>query len=400
MNITRAELAKRLQVSASTIVRMLNGDTKVIQKISPESISNALELDEMERRAFLKIASTAGFALATGVATSKAVLRYKIDLDMADGYVESLRRLFDQGGHAHYVLESAQKAYDRLTEEAVLYPKDKRLAATQLHFGLLLGNAQAFILPWDQRAARVFRTYTMVEKDVIRHFELQTFQHDYAILLANRAPFLRELGNFDRSLLNYDLGIHLAKGIDDPSLRAGLFRNRAYIHAIIGDETRWRWELDGARRDALQISATYPEETLALITYTEAEGYKRLAFNPRMELPRRVRLEYAQHALHNFTQALAEMEHRPEVQGSLMRSATELSSRSLTLLTRVSEAQCLVLIDPAEAIRRLEQMRNDVEMYYPALLAKLERTLRIARGQLQAHRSNPLLLFGRDTWGK
>src|SRR5260221_14011325 len=117
MNITRTELAKRLQVSASTIVRMLNGDTRVIQRVRPENICEALELDEMNRRKFLKIASAAGFALATGKTAPEVIVRYKTDIDLVDDHLKALQYLLDQGGHAQHVWESAQLWYNTLLQE-------------------------------------------------------------------------------------------------------------------------------------------------------------------------------------------------------------------------------------------------------------------------------------------
>src|SRR5437667_8160090 len=89
MNLTRTNLAKLLQVSTSTIVRMLNGYTKVIQQVRPEAICEALELDKMNRRAFLQIASRAGFALVTQ-AKGPTIVRHKINLDLADDYARDL----------------------------------------------------------------------------------------------------------------------------------------------------------------------------------------------------------------------------------------------------------------------------------------------------------------------
>src|SRR5947209_2736014 len=127
MNMTRAELAKRLHVSPSTIVRMLNGDTKVIQQVRPESLCEALELDKVNRREFLKIVSATGFALATGSIAPKTIVRSRIDLDFADDHLKALQHLLDQGGQERFVVESAQRWYNTLLQE---YPEtgDARIA--------------------------------------------------------------------------------------------------------------------------------------------------------------------------------------------------------------------------------------------------------------------------------
>jgi hypothetical protein len=79
-----------------------------------------------------------------------------------------------------------------------------------------------------------------------------------------------------------------------------------------------------------------------------------------------------------------------------MQMSTEKSSMAHYYLAQVSEAQSLILIDPEEAIRCLEQMWSGVSTFYPALLPKMRDTLRFAQGLLSAHKINPLLLFGRD----
>src|SRR5712691_5122762 len=98
LGITRTELAQRLHVSPSTVGRLLNGDTRVVQRISAESICDALQLDEMDRRSFLKLASAAGvstFAFATGSQMPK-LSRSKIDLELAEDHADALERLLDK----------------------------------------------------------------------------------------------------------------------------------------------------------------------------------------------------------------------------------------------------------------------------------------------------------------
>src|SRR5579859_1371190 len=115
LGITRAELAQRLHVSSSTVGRLLNGDTRVVQRMSALSICDALELDEMDRREFMKLAGVASastFAFATGAQMPK-LSRSRIDLELAEDHADALERLLDIG-ESHYVLRSAKQWYDKL----------------------------------------------------------------------------------------------------------------------------------------------------------------------------------------------------------------------------------------------------------------------------------------------
>lgn len=93
--LSRAEFARRLHVSPSTISRLLNGDTRVVQKVSVEGICEVLRLEEMDRRIFLQLVATATtetFAFATG-AQVPTIKKQKIDLDLADDHAEALHLL-------------------------------------------------------------------------------------------------------------------------------------------------------------------------------------------------------------------------------------------------------------------------------------------------------------------
>jgi hypothetical protein len=81
------------------------------------------------------------------------------------------------------------------------------------------------------------------------------------------------------------------------------------------------------------------------------------------------------------------------VTNSIKSQSIEQNSLRHHLLAQVSQAQCLVLVDPEEAVRLLKQIGDDIVKIYPALLTKVERTLYFAQGQLRNEKNNPLLLF-------
>lgn len=381
MRITRVEFARRMGVSPSTVGRLLNGETRVVQRVSAQGICEILALDDTNRRTFLQLvgkASTATFALATGTAIPKTP-KYKIDLELAEDHANALSCLLNQG-EARYVRESSQRWYSRLLQEQSAV-KDTHLGAVQIRFGLLLGAAQEFTLPWYQRDQVAIQTYNSIEDNVICRFDMNTFRQEYAIVLSHRAPLYRALGRFDESATEFDDALYWVQTVDDPRLRANLFRSRIHAKAVQGDEIRWAKELEEACRDAQCTSIPYTEENLAMLNYAEGEGYKRFAFNPRRELPMSLRAKYAQHALQSF-------EHS--------RKYTQQQPMAQHLLMQVSEAQCFIWIELEEAICRIEQIREIVERFFPALLNKINSTLHFARQRLQTRRNDFPLLFDLD----
>lgn len=379
IGMTRSKLAALLHVSPSTIGRLLNGDTKVIQRVSGESICDALGLDDMKRRDFLRLVSAAGtFALATG-ATAPKTTKYRVDLDMANDYADALGRLMHQS-EVKYVMEKAQQWYNKLLQEQPS-AKDTRYAATQIRFGIILGYTQEVVFPWYQRSSLALRTYDNIEQSIINRFELNTFRQEYANLLSHSAPLYRELGAYDESARQFEDGIYWLRNVDDPLLRANLYRSRAHISAVQGNELQWANQLDAARRDTQGMNTVYKEEAFGLIDYVEGEGFKRLAFNIQRALPLSVRVYYAKRALQSF---------------SVSRHRTQQHPLNHHMLVRVSEAQCLTWIDPEEAILHAEQLRKEAMLFYPALLDKINRAIYFASQRLLAHSRDPLPLFDLD----
>jgi transcriptional regulator with XRE-family HTH domain len=379
-NKTRTELARRLHVSPSTVGRLLNGDTRVVQRISAESICDALELDEMDRRDFMKLvgsASASTFAFATGAAASKTS-KSAIDLDLANDHADALSRLINQGD-VRYVMESAQRWYDQLLQNPP--SRDQYYAATQIRFGILLGASQEFVFPWYQRSQTAIQTYNSIEREVILRFGLNTFRHEYANLLSHRAPLYREIGQYEESSLQFQDGIYWVKTIDDPLLRANLFRSRIHVNAVQGSILQWSRQLEEARKDALIIGSAHRDEVAGLLDYVEGEGYKRFAYNVRQDLPDQVRREYAERALQSFEQS---------------KHGTEHYVKAHTMLRMVSEAQCLLWIDIHEAIRHVELLRAEAELEYPALVEKINRVVFFAQQLLRSRKSNLPLHFNLD----
>jgi len=268
--------------------------------------------------------------------------------------------------------------------------------ATQLRYGLLYGRSQELVLPWHQRQIAI-RTYNALENRIILRFELNAFQQEYAALISHRGPLYREIGYYEQSEFQYEFGLEMVRGVADPLMHAMAFRNRAHNSATRGNEYEWKRRLDEALKDALHMNPVHREAALTMIKYIEAEGYKRLAFDARKALPRHVRMNYAKKSLDCFQQSLTDIEQYPEALFLLAQKPTENPSvKAHYLLSQVSISQCLVLLDPAEAVSFIEHIRDDVTKFYPGLLSKMERTLRFAQGQLLPEKMNPLLLFGRD----
>jgi len=382
IGMTRVEMAKQLQVSPSTVGRLLNGDTKVVQRVSADGIVTMLKLNDMQRREFLKLVGVIGagtFALPIG--EPKPAMD-RIDLDMAEDYAEALQHLLDHGqGRTQYVMEKAQYWYEKLAQIESSSKKDVRIGAAQVQFGILLGRAQEAALPWYQRGNVAIQTYNHVENTVIVKFGLNTFQHDYARLMERRAGLLREVGRFDESDFQYEYGISWARTLDDLKIRSSLFRNYAHVKANQGEEAPWARRIGEAQSDAQRMSSPYRDEYCGLVYYTMGEGYKRLAFDTRHGISVYVRAYYAQKALDCF---------------SLSQNALKLDSVQHYLVGQVSAAQCLIWIDPDEAIRQAYQIRDLAIQFYPSLLMKIDRTISLAKLRSQARKNDPPLLLDLD----
>jgi hypothetical protein len=52
------------------------------------------------------------------------------------------------------------------------------------------------------------------------------------------------------------------------------------------------------------------------------------------------------------------------------------------ILSGVAEAQCLILIDPEESMRRAKSLQMEAQRIYPAIVQKIDRTINIAQHRL------------------
>ena len=410
LDMTQTELAKRLGVNRSSVSRILNGSTQYIRRVDSESLCEALELNvkdrqdfhmlvkemqEMNRRSFLE---KAGKAVVTSFAFSVGVphlIKYRTNLDLAKDHVNWLERRLGEGDKPEAIMKSASLWYRKLTEEAP-QTKEQPLAEVQIQFGLLLGNAQSLALPLDQRAAAAIPTFNAVNA-IIDNFGLHTFfMREYAQLLAHRGVHYRGLGLIQQSDDDYKFGIDLAERSEDPLLRVTLLRLLAHNRAVRGEEDAWSRQLDEGERASSRLSPPYRAGALAHLAYVRAGGYRRLAFNTRLNLPRSIRIAYAEKALTSAARSYEAIERDPESSRLLLQTVDERNPRAHYLTAQVADAQCFILLDPEETIRRIEHLWDEVMKFYPSLLPRMRQTLRIAQGQLQKPRINPLLLFGLD----
>src|SRR5437764_9146420 len=124
--------------------------------------------------------------------------------------------------------------------------------------------------------------------------------------------------------MEYVFAVDLTERVQDSLMRVTMSRYHAHVSAILGKETEWRRRLDAARRAAEHVSdIVYREGALAMVSYVEAEGYKRLAFDLQKELPRQLRIKYAQRALDSFARSHSQIMKNPESYNLLMQSPTE-----------------------------------------------------------------------------
>jgi hypothetical protein len=66
------------------------------------------------------------------------------------------------------------------------------------------------------------------------------------------------------------------------------------------------------------------------------------------------------------------------------------------LLIAVIRAQCFVWIDPREALRIIEELRPQVTLLFPALLAKMDFTASYAEQMLARKKNDPIPVFNLD----
>lgn len=327
---------------------------------------------EMKRRDFLKLArDTSACAVIPGAmrnirATAPLLMRFSsVDLDHADYIVSELQDHFHRG-NASYVLQVARR-YIRQLEQAALPSGITRATEIQMRLSMLFARAQECVLPWYERVSPTIDTYDRIESAVLTKLPRSSYPWYHAQLLARRAPLYRESGNMGKSLEQFTLALdYCLSEVVDSELPVELYYSRAHIWAIKGDERLWQVDLHRAKEYA-QKAGYVDSNLLRLITYTEGEGYKRLAFNKRLDLTKDRRTQYAAQGIAHF-------------QYSHLEKSQWVGH---ALLSRVAEAQCLILLEPEEAIRRAESLRAEAQRLYPSIVQKIDRTIDIARQHLQ-----------------
>lgn len=365
------------------IIQLTHEDLTILSEILH---SGDTLMDEAKRNTLITLLKLIGTGVSasliltngelTEILPAKATENH-LDLDVIGGYTDALQALLMRG-EGHYVMHTSQHLYHKLLQE---YPHstDIRLAEVQIRLGMLIGAAQEYALPWYQRDQAVMQTYNHIEQNIFRKFETSgSLQIEYTRLLAKRGRQHRVLWQFEECIKECEDGLVFLREGDDFSLRTHLLCERAHIEATRGDELLWMRKLEEARTGALDMNPPDREKALNQVDYMQGEGYKRFAFHTQKDLPIAVREGYAKLALNQFTQW----------QGTTI----ELPGFE-TLVVQVSKAQCMILIDPSEAIDLAGELGRQVEKRYPALLDKIHRVIFLAQRRLQMSDREFLQIF-------
>src|SRR5579872_2031740 len=147
------KVARALGVKTSTLTRLLHGQTAATHQVRAEALADALALDTLSRRTFLRLAMEAGvFALgarngAAPYQTHFTELERSVGkpLDALDMEIGELQPLCDNGG-ALRVLPRAQWIFTQLYDlggDPERVKRSPELARVKLHAGFLLIVAQA-----------------------------------------------------------------------------------------------------------------------------------------------------------------------------------------------------------------------------------------------------------------
>jgi len=200
-------------------------------------------------------------------------------------------------------------------------------------------------------------------------------------LIAKRSRYRRVLWQFDDGVNECETALTQMKPIEDFSLYTHFLCELAHIEATRGDEKLWLCKLEDARQDVLILEGVEGAKALNQINYIQGEGYKRFAYHTKKEYTFAVRKKYANLALAHF---------------DTWDGATIENPTFEALVVQASRAQCMILIDPDEALRLAEQVRTQATHSYPTLLDKVHRVELLAHHRLTASENDFLHIF-RDT---
>ncbi len=308
-------------------------------------------------------------------------------LELADTRIADLQQKL-YAGKGRVVYKEAQQWYSQLKSTS-LSETDRTIAAMQIRFGILLGQAQELVIPTYQRARYTIPIYKEVE-EIISHFPLNSFEYEYSKLLALRAPLYREARQFERSLQDFENGLDYAEKVGDRYLKATLLRDRAHIWAAQGDEKQWKKAIERANLESIDS-----KEIASVLKVLEGQGYRRLAYNPLMPLQESTRKRYAEAAIACFKEA---QEKNPNPS---LPDTHPVGFDGLPLLRMHSTAQCYLWIDPEYTLNILEGIKPQAARSLPMLLSAIECTATWANMRLdwlksKSKRGAPSSVFNLD----
>lgn len=382
MDRSQSWLARQLKVAPSTISRLARGKLATTHTVDVDSMCRALELNVMDRRAFLALAAAASL-LPIVYRNVPAQLHFRPleqrigqSLEDVEEKVGELRERRNRG-EVEKSYRRAKVLFEALFEASVSTSQVARspeYARAKLHVGFEYCEAQAAYLGWYARVPMMIETLSRMESEVISQFPTRVFASELGHLLNLRGPLFYKSPN--ASLMSDRFGEtirELTRALEnmrwdyhEPTLQVELLRNRAHAHLLrgeMGDIQKWQDDLEMARRVASGIQGGEGETFQALVEYSWGEGYKRLATSRGRYLPDRKR--YASKAL-NVLPAGAAVFHRYHYW------------EGYELLARIAEAQSLMLYDADEALRRLDALRATADVFYPSLLGKIDRAATVA----------------------
>lgn len=369
--VSQSWLARQIKVAPSTISRLARGKLATTHRVEAEAICRALDLNAMDRRAFFALAAEA-YLMPLAVRTALVQLRFRaleqragVSLEEVESEVVKLRARRNQGDvkvsyrRAKALFEAMFQSHTPITRLI----RSPELARAKLLVGFEYCEAQAAYLNWYSRVPHMIATLNTMESEVIVYFPPSAFASERGHLLNLRGPLYYKRPDRYYTTDGLDETIseltHALIGIrtDAPSLWVELLRNRAHAYLLHDNVQAWQDDLQTARRVASGIQGHERERWQALVEYSWGEGYKRLA-NWRA-LQRDTRQRYVEKALHALLEGEAVFHRYHAWQG-------------YELLARIAQAQCLILQDADEALRRVEALRAAAEGFYPSLLAKID----------------------------
>jgi transcriptional regulator with XRE-family HTH domain len=371
--LSKRKLAERLGVAPTTVTRLLNGEV-TRSRLSIEAVCDAIGFseDSMRRRELLRLAAAGALALSVG---APAVLRSRsLDLDEIGACITAVERLRAQGYPREAWTMSQAPELRGLIRRARALERDPQAWTASYRYDFMLATLQEQLLPWKGRRAMAIAWYERARDALLARAPANAVSHEMAQIYERTAPLYRELGDFNESVWQYDYALRQRmERAEDIALAVHLWRNRAHVWAVQGDERRWRSDLDAARGMIARLPADMRDELYGLITYSEGEGCKRLA--GQLDLTPRAR------------RSLAAQAH-----STLLRSLTQTREQwaAHTVVTQLSVAQALVWLDAAAARAMTEDLGPLITARFPAHVSKLEETRLAAERALGLHRLQPL----------